>query len=46
MITYLFLISIFIILLSPFLLVGYILETKQEKQRAALRDQIAKQSRQ
>ena len=46
MITYLFLISIFIILLSPFLLVGYILETKQEKARQERRDEIAKQSRQ
>ena len=45
MITYIFLISIFIILLSPFLLVGYILETREEKKRAKLRDQIAKQSR-
>lgn len=42
MITYIFLISIFIILLSPFLLVGYILETKQEKDRKELRDKIAR----
>lgn len=45
MLTYLFLVSVFILLLSPFLLVGYILETREEKKRSQLRDEIARQSR-
>lgn len=45
MITYLFLISMFIIICSPIFFIGYLIETKQEKQRAQLRDEIAKQSR-
>ena len=46
MTTYIFLISIFILICSPFFFIGFLIETKQEKQRQALRDEIAKQSRQ
>ena len=46
MTTYLFLVSVFILLLSPFFLIGFLVETRQEKKRQALRDEIAKQSRQ
>lgn len=42
MISYLFLISIFILICSPIFFIGYILETKQEKDRKELRDKIAK----
>ena len=45
MISYLFLISIFIILCSPIFFIGYILETKQEKDRKELRDKIAKSNK-
>ena len=45
MLTYLFLVSVFILLLSPFLFIGFLVEAKQEKKRAALRDEIARQSR-
>ena len=45
MITYLFLISMFIIICSPVFFIGYLIETKQEKQRAALRDEIAKSNK-
>ena len=46
MITYLFLVSVFILLVSPVFFIGYLIETKQEKQRQTLRDEIARQSHQ
>lgn len=45
MITYLFLISMFIIICSPVFFIGYLIETKQEKQRSQLRDEIAKSNK-
>lgn len=42
MLDYLFLISIFILICSPIFFIGYLLETKQEKDRKELRDKIAK----
>ena len=45
MTTYLFLVSVFILLLSPFFLIGFLVETRQEKKKAQLRDEIARQSR-
>lgn len=45
MITYLFLVSVFIIICSPVFFIGYLIETKQEKQRSQLRDEIAKSNK-
>ena len=45
MLTYLFLVSVFIILCSPVFFIGFLLETREEKKRAKLRDEIARQSR-
>ena len=42
MISYLFLISIFILICSPIFFIGYLIETKQEKKLKQLRDEIAK----
>ena len=46
MTTYIFLVSVFVLICSPFFFIGFLIETKQEKARAKLRDEIAKQSRQ
>ena len=46
MLDYIFLVSIFILLASPVFFIGFLIETKQEKQRSQLRDEIARQSRQ
>ena len=45
MLDYLFLISIFILICSPIFFIGYVLETKQEKDRKELRDKIAKSNK-
>lgn len=45
MLDYIFLISIFILICSPVFFIGFLIETKQEKARQKLRDEIAKQSR-
>ena len=45
MLTYLIIASFFIIFISPIFFIGFLIETKQEKQRAKLRDEIARQSR-
>lgn len=45
MITYLFLVSVFILVCSPIFFIGYLLETKQEKDRIKLRDEIAKSNK-
>ena len=40
----LFLLSVFILLISPFFLIGFLVETMQKRKRARLRDEYARQS--